>query len=97
VILPAGRWRIGRVANEARKGLESPELHLQKRVIIRLEALQSDPLAGDVKKIKGKKDIFRLRPETVRVYVRLDAGSRLIDILLIDRRGQIKDKTIERL
>jgi mRNA-degrading endonuclease RelE of RelBE toxin-antitoxin system len=62
-----------------------------------LEGLQRDPFSGNVKKIKGKKDIFRLRSGSFRVYFRIVPSSRCIEILLFDQRGAIKNKTLERL
>jgi len=52
---------------------------------------------GDVKRIKGKKDIYRLRSGRFRVYFRIIALSRSIEILLFDQRGAIKNKHLQRL
>jgi hypothetical protein len=38
-----------------------------------------------------------LRVEDSRIYFRLNISIRSIEILLFDHRGQIKDKSIERL
>ena len=94
---PAGSWRINKIAHSARRTIESLDTVAQERVLVALESLQVDPFAGDIKKVKGKSDIYRLRIESHRVYFRLDWSSRSIDILLIDKRGQIKGKSIERL
>ena len=40
--------------------------------------------------------IFRLRCGRFRVYFRIIAASRSIEILLFDQRGPIKDKNIQR-
>jgi len=66
-------------------------------VLVALESLQVDPFAGDVKKVKGKSDLYLTRVESFRVHFRLDKSDRSIEILLIDKRGQLKDKSIERL
>jgi len=97
VISPAGSWRISKVGHNARRTLEAFDLQTQERILLALEKLQYDPFAGDVKKVKGKEDLYRLRIESLRVYFRLDRSLRSIDIVLIDKRGQIKDKVIERL
>ncbi|TFG54501.1 MAG: hypothetical protein E4H35_07335 [Candidatus Aminicenantes bacterium] len=94
---PAVSWRISKIANDARKTIESLDLEKQERILIKLESLQADPFLGDVKKVKGKKNIFRLRVEDSRIYFRLNISIRSIEILLFDHRGQIKDKSIERL
>ena len=97
MISPAGNWRISKIANEARKAIGSLDLETQELVLIKLEWLQTNPFAGDIKKIKGKKDIYRLRVQSLRIYFRLNMSLRTIEILLIDKRGQIKDRSIERL
>jgi mRNA-degrading endonuclease RelE of RelBE toxin-antitoxin system len=97
VISPVGSWRISKVANNARRTLDALSLQTQERILLALEKLQMDPFAGDVKKVMGKEDLYRLRIESLRIYFRLDRSSRSIEIALIDKRGQIKDKAIERL
>ena len=97
MISPAGSWRISKIANEARKAIGSLDLETQEQVLIKLESLQANPFAGDIKKIKGKKDIYRLRVQSLRIYFRLNMSLRTIEILLIEKRGQIKDQSIERL
>ncbi len=59
--------------------------------------MEFNPSQGDVKKIQGKEDIYRLRLRDYRVYFRLWPQTRSIDILLIDIRSGIKDKTVGRL
>jgi len=94
---PAGSWRISKIANEARKTIGSLDPETQEQILIKLESLQTNPFAGDIKKIKGKTDIYRLRVQSFRIYFRLDMATRSIDIVLIDKRGQIKARSIERL
>ena len=90
-------WCIGKIANTARRSIESLDLETQEKILAELEGLQTDPFSGDVKRIKGKKDIFRLRSGKFRVYFRVLFSSRLIEILLFDQRGAIKDKNVQRL
>jgi len=66
-------------------------------ILTELEVLQADPFWGDVKRIKGKKDIYRLRSGRFRIYFRIIPSSHLIEILLFDQRGAIKDKNVQRL
>jgi mRNA-degrading endonuclease RelE of RelBE toxin-antitoxin system len=97
VASPGASWRISKIANEARRAIESLDLDAQERILAELEGLQANPFLGDVKRIKGKKDIFRLRSGRFRVYFRIIAASRLIEILLFDQRGAIKNKNLQRL
>ncbi len=94
---PAASWRISKIANEARKAIGSLDLETQELILIKLEMLQANPFDGDIKKIKGKKNIYRLRVQSLRIYFRLNISLRTIEILLIDKRGQIKDRSLERL
>jgi mRNA-degrading endonuclease RelE of RelBE toxin-antitoxin system len=70
---------------------------MQGRVLAELENLQANPFSGDIKRIKGKEDIFRLRLGRFRVCFRVITAVRAIEILLIDQRGAIKKKNLERL
>jgi mRNA-degrading endonuclease RelE of RelBE toxin-antitoxin system len=90
-------WHISKIANEARRAIESLDLDTQERILTELEGLQANPFLGDVKRIKGKKDIYRLRSGRFRVYFRIIAVSRSIEILLFDQRGAIKNKHLQRL
>lgn len=94
---PAGSWRISQIANEARKAIESLDLETQEHVLTRLQSLQMDPFAGDIKKIRGKTDLYRLRVQSLRIYFRLNMPKKSIDIVLIDKRGQLKERSIKRL
>ena len=94
---PEKNWRIKRIANQARRAIESLDLEMQGRILAELENLQANPFSGDIKRIKGKEDIFRLRLGRFRVYFRAITATRAIEILLIDQRGAIKKKNLERL
>jgi mRNA-degrading endonuclease RelE of RelBE toxin-antitoxin system len=62
-----------------------------------MESLTLDPFSGDVRKIQGKDDLFRLRIETFRIYYRVCPRDKTIEVLLIDNKAGIKGKTIQRL
>ena len=50
--------------------------------------LQSGQTAGlDIKKLKGRDDIFRVRKGKIRIIYRSDEGGRLF-VLLIERRNE---------
>ncbi len=94
---PEESWRISKIANEARRAIGSLDLETQERILTELEGLQANPFLGDVKRIKGKKDIYRRRSGRFRVYFRIIPLSRSIEILLFDQRSAIKDKNVQRL
>jgi mRNA-degrading endonuclease RelE of RelBE toxin-antitoxin system len=70
---------------------------MQEKILEELDELEGNPFSGDVKKIKGQEDIFRLRSGRFRIYFRLIISVRSIEILLFDHRGAIKNKTVKRL
>jgi len=77
--------------------MESLDRRLQQKTLLLLDELQTNPYRGDVKKVQGKFDIYRLRIGEYRLYFRLIPESRTIEILLFESRGTIKKKTIQRL
>lgn len=90
-------WRIRGVANSAVKNLHKLDLKTQEALLIKMECLEFDPFLGDIKKIQGKNDIYRLRVDDQRVYFRLCQTDKTIEILVIDNRSGIKGKKIQRL
>ena len=94
---PEKSRRISKIANVARRAIESLDLDLQGRILAELENLQANPFSGDLKRVKGKEDIFRLRLGSFRVYYRIIKSAHSIEILLFDQRGAIKKKNLQRL
>jgi mRNA-degrading endonuclease RelE of RelBE toxin-antitoxin system len=92
-----GRWTIAKIAKTAAARIESLDPKLQEKVLLRLDELQANPYQGDIKKIEGKFDIYRLRMGEYRLYFRLILECRTIEILLFENRSAIKKKTIQRL
>jgi mRNA-degrading endonuclease RelE of RelBE toxin-antitoxin system len=84
------------VANRARKYLENLDLQAHESLLIKIECLEYDPYLGDVVKVKGKKDIYRLRDGAYRVFFRLCGYDNSIEILLIDNKAGVKGKKIQR-
>lgn len=91
------RWVISKIANSAKGNIESLDMGLQEKILIRLEYLQLNPFSGNVAKVHGKKNIFREKIGDYRFYFRIFPKTRKIEILLFDYRGKIKKKTIQRL
>ena len=92
-----GHWTITKIARTAAAKIEGLDLRVQEKVLLRLDELQADPYQGDVKKIRGKFDLYRLRIGEHRLYFRLVPKSRSIEILLFESRSSIKRRTIQRL
>jgi mRNA-degrading endonuclease RelE of RelBE toxin-antitoxin system len=92
-----GEWKITKISNSARKNIEALESNLQKALIKDFDALQNNPFQKKIKKVEGKKNIYRGRIGEIRYYYRLLNESKEIEILLVQSRGRIKKRTIQRL
>ena len=88
---------IGKISNRARKNIEDQDYEEHQKIIARLKSLQENPFKGEVKKVKGKQNIFREKIDDNRLYFRIIPESRTIDILMYDYRGRIKKKTVQRM
>ncbi len=86
-------WKITKISNSARKNIESLDSNSQKALIKYLDALQNNL----IKKLAGKKNIYRGRMGDVRYYFRMISETKSIEILMADSRGQAKRKSIQRL
>jgi mRNA-degrading endonuclease RelE of RelBE toxin-antitoxin system len=91
------RWIIRKIAKTAGRNIENLDYEHQEKVLLRLEELQVNPFQGDVKKIQGKFNTYRLRMGEYRLYFRLVPESGSIEILLFESQGGLKKKTIQRL
>ena len=90
-------WKITKISNSARKNIEALDSNSQKSLIKKLDALQNNPFQQDIKKVEGKKNIYRGRMGDIRFYFRMIWETKSIEILMADSRGQIKKKSIQRL
>ncbi len=59
------------------------------RIKKKLLSFSENPFTGDIKKVKGKEDVFRLRIGDYRVLYILDNKEKSIYIAKIDKRGRI--------
>jgi mRNA-degrading endonuclease RelE of RelBE toxin-antitoxin system len=91
------KWKIAKVSNSAKKNIEALDSASQKALIKNLDSLQNNPLQKNIKKIEGKKNIYRGQMGKVRYYFRIISEEKSIEILMVDSRGQIKKKSIQRL
>lgn len=85
------------LSNKAEKELRGTDKKFLERIKALLEALKSSPLPireYDLKKISGTENFYRIRLSEYRVIYSVDWGSKSINILKIERRG---DSTYSRL
>ena len=77
-------WAIV-VSNRARKSLKRVPTADHARIMAALNAMQTDPLSGDVAKLTGQ-DAFRRRVGSYRIMFRIDFKSVAVGIIDIQRR-----------
>ena len=59
------------------------------RIKKKLRALGEDPFAGDVKKVKGREGVYRIRIGNLRVLYILEQKEHAIYVVNIDKRSKI--------
>ena len=73
----------------ALKYLAKQEKFVQKRIAIGLRGLLEDPPIGDIKPMKGRAGLYRLRLGMLRVLFRIGQHEKIIYIEVIGSRGDI--------
>ena len=81
-------WKITKISNTARKNIEALDSNSQKTLLSHFEKLQKSPFQKDIKKVEGKKSIYRGRMGGVRYYFRIIVETNSIEILMVGFRGQ---------
>lgn len=74
---------------QAIKFLKRQEKAFQLRVYEALKGLKEKPPIGDIKKLKGIDNMYRLRIGTYRIIFTVDFQKETINILAINNRGDI--------
>lgn len=77
------------ISKRAMKFICSQDKIQQKRIF---EAIYDLPIKGDIKKLAGRKDVFRLRVGDYRILYRLTPKGFeviLVDVFDADNRGQV--------
>lgn len=71
------------------KFLNKQERSVNQRILNGIEGLRKQPPEGDIVKLKGMKDTYRLRVGTYRIVYTIDFNEKIIYIMAIDNRGDI--------
>ncbi len=61
----------------------------KERVFKRIKELGNDPFPSDVKKIKGEKDVYRIRIGAFRVLYKIISKKDTILIFRVDKRSRV--------
>lgn len=75
------------LSRDSIKFLKGQEKAIQQRIRKGLLGLTRRPPSGDIKPLRGKERLMRLRVGTFRIIFRVDHSKRMVYILTIDNRG----------
>ena len=71
------------------KFLSKLEKVSKERIFKRIKELCEDPFPSDVKKLKGEKDVYRIRIGDFRVLYRIISEDDVILIFRVDKRSRV--------
>ena len=74
-------------ARSARKELESLNAPVVQRVFPKIEALAKDPRPKGCRKIRGEKNLWRIRVGDYRVIYAIYDDNRVVDIIAVRHRS----------
>lgn len=77
------------LSKQAKKFIAKQEKAIQQRILIALKGLEEIPPIGDIKKMKGIDETYRLRIGTFRAVYKVDFHSLVVKVIAIDNRGDI--------
>jgi len=75
---------------KALKKLATGEKEMVKAILVKIDCLDFNGL--DIKKLKGRQDIYRIRKGKIRIIYRLNDDNRVI-VLTLERRNDNTYKT----
>lgn len=78
-----------RAAKRISRFLAKLDSKTRSRLIAAVEGLQQFPPIGDIKPLKGRKGLYRLRFGDIRVIFSIDHKERVVYIAAIGHRGDI--------
>ena len=73
----------------ARKELEALPNHLLSRVVRKIQSLSDNPRPAGCKKLKGYKDLWRIRVGDWRVVYIIDDAVRVVSVTRIAHRREV--------
>ena len=74
---------------KALKFISKLEKDSKERVFKRIRQLGNDPFSSDVKKLKGEKDVYRIRIGDFRVLYRVISKDDAILVFRVDKRSRV--------
>ena len=79
-------WRL-EVSSQAERQIGRLPPDAQRRVLDALAGLTTHPPTGDIMKLQGRRDEYRLRVGEWRVLFRRDRGERIVVVTAVRARG----------
>ncbi|QWR76708.1 type II toxin-antitoxin system RelE family toxin [Candidatus Magnetomonas plexicatena] len=76
-------------ARSARKELEALDEPLVSKIFHKIEMLSKEPRPRGSVKLKGGKNIWRIRIEDYRVVYSIDDNNSILDIIVIRHRNKV--------
>lgn len=76
-------------ARSARKELDRLPANLAERVLDKIEALSENPRPAGVTKLKGQRNLWRLRAGDYRVVYAIDDATKAVDVSIIRHRREV--------
>jgi mRNA-degrading endonuclease RelE of RelBE toxin-antitoxin system len=81
-------WHL-QIADRARKALAKFPANDRRRILAALNAMESDPLGGDIKRLRGERSAWRRPAGSYRIFFDIDPESLTVEIVDITRRTSI--------
>ena len=75
-------------ARSARKELEGLELEVIERIFPRIVALSKEPRPKGCRKLKGNRNLWRIRIGDYRVVYSIDDKNKVVDVVVVRSRGK---------
>ncbi len=79
------------VKPSARKELEDLPNNVLARVVRKMESLGENPRPAGCKKLKGYRDLWRIRVGDWRILYLIDDGAKLVSVTRIAHRREVYD------
>jgi mRNA interferase RelE/StbE len=73
-------------ARSARRELEKLPAGLAERILLRIERLANEPRPAGCRKLRGERDLWRLRIGDYRVVYSVDDRRRVVDVSVVRHR-----------
>jgi mRNA-degrading endonuclease RelE of RelBE toxin-antitoxin system len=77
-------WRL-QIADRARRALAKFPANDQRRILAALDAMEPDPLGGDIKRLRDERSAWR-RVGSYRIFFAVDPETLIVDIVDVTRR-----------